>query len=349
MGIPVKPSVANADLTLISTWGGVQDRYTTAQRTDGYGAGTTLGRTFASTAKNWENCYWSEWLYRANLAVDYLAQNTELYTDSGAVNTFTLSIASGENPASYTDGLRVRFFANNTISGACTANINRLGAKSVKTFSGSSLSANQILAGQYVELVYDSDNNRFLTYNATSAINAEDVIYDNDDSGLTATDVQSAIDELSGVLTVPVGTVIDYAGSTAPTGFLKANGATVSRTTYANLFAVIGETYGSGDGALTFKLPDLRGEFIRGWDDGRGIDTGRTFGSYQADELKAHTHTINMETSGADNPLGGNYRICTDSAQQGVTGNPATYISANSQGGIETRPRNVALLKCIKY
>ena len=80
-------------------------------------------------------------------------------------------------------------------------------------------------------------------------------------------------DDLSGM--VPSGTVLYFAGSSAPAGWLKANGAAVSRTAYAALFAAIGTTYGLGDGRSTFNLPDLRGEFIRGWDDGRGVDTPR--------------------------------------------------------------------------
>ena len=71
-----------------------------------------------------------------------------------------------------------------------------------------------------------------------------------------------------------IGQVIFMAGANAPSGFLKCNGQLVSRTTYASLFAVIGTTYGAGDGSTTFKLPDCRGEFLRGLDDGRGVDTG---------------------------------------------------------------------------
>lgn len=90
---------------------------------------------------------------------------------------------------------------------------------------------------------------------------------------------------------VPVGTVLAYAGATAPAGYLLCQGAAVSRTTYATLFALIGETYGAGDGTSTFNLPDLRGEFIRGFDAGRLVDSGRVLGSAQAEALKSHTHT----------------------------------------------------------
>ncbi len=71
---------------------------------------------------------------------------------------------------------------------------------------------------------------------------------------------------------IPVGTVIDFASPTAPAGYLKCNGALVSRSAYSALFSVIGTTFGEGDGNTTFALPDRRGLFPRGWDDGRGID-----------------------------------------------------------------------------
>lgn len=134
-----------------------------------------------------------------------------------------------------------------------------------------------------------------------------------------------------------VGDVKYTARNTAPPGWLKANGAAVSRTTYAALFAVIGTTFGVGDGSTTFNLPDLRGEFIRGWDDARGVDAGRVFGSAQSDELKSHTHGgayLRSDISGSTGPQAG-----TASFGQAI---PAT-------GGAETRPRNVALLAVIKY
>ena len=85
---------------------------------------------------------------------------------------------------------------------------------------------------------------------------------------------------------VPLGTVLAFATKTASSGWLECNGSAVSRTTYAALFAIIGTTYGAGDGITTFNIPDLRGEFIRGWDNGRGVDknidyTARTFGGFQ--------------------------------------------------------------------
>jgi len=94
-----------------------------------------------------------------------------------------------------------------------------------------------------------------------------------------ATAAQGALaDAISEML---CGTIAYYAMSSLPLGAMKANGALVSRTAYSRLFAKIGTTHGAGDGSTTFALPDLRGEFVRGWDDGRGVDGGRAFGSAQ--------------------------------------------------------------------
>jgi hypothetical protein len=82
------------------------------------------------------------------------------------------------------------------------------------------------------------------------------------------------------------------ARTTAPAGWLKANGAAISRATYANLFAAIGTSFGPGDGETTFNLPDLRGTFIRGFDDGRGVDPGRPYGSTQSGANLSHTHGV---------------------------------------------------------
>ncbi|WP_343593960.1 tail fiber protein [Paracidovorax wautersii] len=97
---------------------------------------------------------------------------------------------------------------------------------------------------------------------------------------------------------VPPGTIIQYAGHNAPVGYLRANGAAVSRTTYAALFAAIGTTHGEGDGSTTFNLPDRRGVFMRGVDDGRGIDPGRALGSIQGSQNLSHNHGATIYENG---------------------------------------------------
>ncbi|MBJ2219610.1 phage tail-collar fiber domain-containing protein [Pseudomonas sp. MF7453] len=87
-----------------------------------------------------------------------------------------------------------------------------------------------------------------------------------------------------------VGMVAAFDRETAPPGWLERNGADVSRTTYAKLFAVIGTRYGSGDGSTTFNVGDSRGMFIRGWDNHRGLDSGRQLSTVQQGQNAAHTH-----------------------------------------------------------
>lgn len=136
--------------------------------------------------------------------------------------------------------------------------------------------------------------------------------------------------------------------------WLKDNagsGAAVSRTTYAALFAAIGTTFGAGNGSTTFNLPDLRGEFLRGWDDGRGADTGRVFGSSQG----AYVPPIPRDGWGTSGGAPG-----TITAGRMIVGSGNNEIaevleSLRASGGDRTieagdnRPRNVALLACIKF
>jgi microcystin-dependent protein len=136
---------------------------------------------------------------------------------------------------------------------------------------------------------------------------------------------------------VPAAAVAQFAMATPPAGWLKANGALVSRTVYADLFAAIGTVYGAGDGTTTFALPDHRGYFLRGWDDGRGVDPGRALGSAQTDDLKAHSHSGVAQTGHLFNSG------TTYTAYDLFTG------QTGATGGTETRPKNMAVLICIKY
>jgi len=138
---------------------------------------------------------------------------------------------------------------------------------------------------------------------------------------------------------VPPGAIMDFAMNTAPSGWLKCNGDAISRSTYSALFAAIGTTWGAGNGTTTFNLPDARGEFRRGWDDSRGVDSGRTFGTTQSDEIKTHDHPIN-NTDNSGSHLG--FVIGT-----GMPTNP--IYKTDATGGTETRPKNIAVLACIKF
>lgn len=151
----------------------------------------------------------------------------------------------------------------------------------------------------------------------------------------------------------PPGSVMAFAGPNAPAGWLKCNGAAISRSTYSGLFANIGTWFGGGDGSTTFNIPDLRGEFIRGWDDGRGVDGSRPFASFQQDALQQITgsfsgyHTNGFSVSGAfDRTIESGGRGAHSEDQKYTI----TFDSARvARSAAETRPRNVAMNFCIRY
>ncbi len=152
---------------------------------------------------------------------------------------------------------------------------------------------------------------------------------------------------------VPAGSVHFFATPTAPEGYLPANGAAVSRTAYARLFAVIGTTFGAGDGGSTFNLPDLRGEFVRGWDAGRNLDGGRGFGTAQGDAIRNITGTMGSNDQERRFLSGAFYYIGTDGSGKTGSSNSTDNVGFDASRVVptapENRPHNVALLACIKY
>jgi microcystin-dependent protein len=132
---------------------------------------------------------------------------------------------------------------------------------------------------------------------------------------------------------IPTGTVVQYAANSAPSGWLICDGGLYGRTALdpspqVNLFSVIGTTYGAGDGLTTFAIPDLRGMFVRGFDNGRGLDPLRVFGTDQSFAVESHNH------SGTT----GNQSVGHTHAFSGTTGNDSpdhthNYESPNGTGG----------------
>lgn len=156
----------------------------------------------------------------------------------------------------------------------------------------------------------------------------------------------------------PYGAFLPWPGETPPPGYIKANGALLARTgggAYPKLTAaflggglkVVTEavwtagakgSYSQGDESTNYRIPELRGEFLRGWDDGRGVDAGRGLGSWQADEFRSHNHTFNFPN------------ITNNSGGGGIddAGGGWAVYDTNYSGGSETRPRNVSVLWCIR-
>lgn len=144
---------------------------------------------------------------------------------------------------------------------------------------------------------------------------------------------------------VPVGTVISVAHNDAPdAGWLKCNGAPVSRTAYARLFAKIGTSYGNPS-ASNFSLPDFRGEFLRGLDDGRGVNAGRKLGVIEYDQVGPHSHGFQLRRDKATFRPGDNENaVYGDENRNGIDTLSTLLTTTN-----ETRPRNMAVVYWIKF
>ncbi|MDO9571172.1 MAG: phage tail protein [Hydrogenophaga sp.] len=175
--------------------------------------------------------------------------------------------------------------------------------------------------------------------------------------------------QAAATMAAPSAMVAHFARATPPAGWLKADGSAVSRTFFAALFSAIGTTFGIGDGSTTFNLPDLRGEFLRGWDDGRGLDVGRSFGTVQGSQNLSHNHggatpaagehTHTATTNFGSTPsINQPYRLLGDdgafdnivnSSTPGVNSAGEHQHGIPVDGGSEARPRNITLLACIKF
>ena len=176
----------------------------------------------------------------------------------------------------------------------------------------------------------------------------------------------------NGYASVEVGRPLLDGQPTQRLGRLRRNGASVSKTTYAGLWnwaihngrVVTLGSWSAGpfvfadNGNGTFRLPDSRGEFERIWDDGRGVDTGRAFGSAQSSQNMEHIHGLNdpghvhdyATFNSVGNADGGGSILNVWSGTKILATAPSTTgITVQSSGGSEARPRNVALLGDIKF
>jgi phage-related tail fiber protein len=275
-------------------------------------------------------------------------QNTySVASAAGAADAITAAFVPAITALTHGMTLYVRAAsANATTTPTFTPNNGTVAAKQIVKGNGAALVPGDIAgSGHWIELQYDQTLDRWVLLNPAT-----------------------------GISSLPAGSVIHVAQSTAPSGYLKANGAAVSRTTYAALFAAIGTAFGAGDGSTTFNLPDLRGEFLRALDDGRGVDSGRTIGSAQASTrtLQKVVAWDQTDTSGTVT-LGLCYeradseglttsadpayaKTATGSAWTGGINDNATTGTLNGIGDtgyagrwISYRPRNIALLACIKF
>lgn len=254
-------------------------------------------------------------------------QSGKLFSAAAAGTADAITAAFTPAITSLKDGmvLYVRGSLKNTsTTPTFTPNSGTIAAKAIVKGAGTALVAGDIAgAGHWVGLQYDLVQDQWVLLNPATGISAG--------SGQQA------------------GEVCFFARDTAPSGFMKANGALVSRTTYSTLFAAIGTTFGAGDGSTTFALPDLRGEFLRGFDDGRGVDDARTFGSFQqgthitgdnGDTASVQGIAI-LNQANVDPPDGAGRTVNFTLTGVGT-------VSISTHWG-RVRPRNLALLACIKF
>ena len=158
---------------------------------------------------------------------------------------------------------------------------------------------------------------------------------------------------------VPAGTVLPFAGAAAPTGFLLCSGQAVSRADFADLFAVVGTTYGAGNGTTTFNLPDLRGRVAAGKGDMGGSESGRlntiigsalgAAGGQQTQQFAlsasgsgsgtAFTHGLGTTgiTTGQFNAQGGGFGVAVQPHQHAVNGNASVSVSVSVSGATDVR------------
>jgi microcystin-dependent protein len=241
----------------------------------------------------------------------------------GSANNITVALT----PAllAHVEGMPIYFRAVVGNTDAMTLTVNRLPSVWIVHRDGSFLSAGDIVAGQIVGVAWNGTSYQLTNFEPALSNNALTV------GGQSA-------GQLS-----PPGVVASFAMPTAPSGWLPCDGRVVSRITYPGLFAAIGTIWGAGDNATTFGLPDLRGEFVRGWDNSKGTDPGRVFGSFQASSLASHSHVINhdsynVQAGTRDTPVWTRVGLQTNSPN-----------STEVTGGTETRPRNYTLFYAIKY
>lgn len=272
---------------------------------------------------------------------EFVADLGAITAVGGSANVLTFTAKSGFS--TYSDGIRLAFRASADNTGAVTLNVNAAGAKPVVKYTvdgETALSAGEIQAGGIYEVIYSA---------ALSGASGGWLV-------LNPTNVPVPVPQA-----IASGFISAAGMSTVPTGWLECNGAAVSRTTYANLFSAIGVGWGAGDGSTTFNVPELRGEFPRGWDHGRGVDAGRAFASFQLDAIQNITGGFSSRRTNAvapedladwdgafyDDGLGGSdLSVAVGGAiQRRQTGFDASRVVRTAT---ETRGRNAAVMFVIK-
>lgn len=252
------------------------------------------------------------------------------------------TVTSYQTLTALTDGFTIAFVPHATNAAGATLAVDGLTAKSLRLESGVSLPASTLIADTPYTATYDSGNDEWMLHGYYSAPSA-----------------------------LPLGSILPYTGSTAPTSnFVLCYGQAISRTTYASLFTLVSTTYGAGDGSTTFNVPDLRGRVIAGYDSMGGSSANRLTnqsGGIQGDtigatggsethtlteaQLASHTHTASVTDPGHTHTYvkptyalasTNNATTVSESSTTDNTGSATTGITvSNSTTGSDTAHNNV--------
>lgn len=231
---------------------------------------------------------------------------------SGTSTAYTLMSYQGFDNISHLRGQLIAFVPHATNGGACTLNVDGLGAIPLRQINNIDLVAGVLVQSTPYFVVYSPTTGEFNFHNV-----------------------------FGNPYLIPIGSSIDFWGGSAPnSSFALAYGQAISRTTYATLFGLLGTTYGPGDGSTTFNIPDLRGRIVAGRDDMGGSAAGRLTSSYfgmSATSVGATGGAESLTLSLAQLPTGitsanASQNISVTSGATNVTQN-AVYISYPNAGG----------------
>ena len=304
--------------------------------------------------------------------------NLGLLPVTGGTMTGGLLLDDSSSPT--TPGLG---FDNDSDTGVYRKDANKLGiacgGSQIANFEAAGLLINATGSAARGVFFNDANNSHHVALAAPSTVNSNITLKlpaTITNGGFLQTDGSGNL-SFSVIEGVPAGSVFCRAASVVPTGYLECNGAAVSRSTYSALFGIIGVQYGAGNGSTTFNLPDLRGEFIRGFDHGRGVDNNRSMASSQAAANHAHTHSVSGTTShrsltGNVSKISETFEVSGTTAgvfsKQSASGQRTpissdfsgagqfsidvshshTYSANTNSVGSEARPRNIAMMYIIK-
>jgi microcystin-dependent protein/outer membrane murein-binding lipoprotein Lpp len=281
------------------------------------------------------------------------ASVTSSMISDGAVTTNTI-LAGAVNNAKIADlSVNTAKLADATITTAKIADANVTTAKLVN----GSVTTDKILDGTIgtVDLGGSSVTGDKIADGTIASIDIGDGQVQNADLAGSSVDLGKLVAAVQQALNPP-GTIIAYAGDTAPPGWFLCDGAYLSRTTYATLFAVVSTRFGTST-STNFAVPDFRGRFLRGWDGGIGRDpdrgsrtamqlggvTGDKVGSVQGDQFRAHKHDVPNNSTGSG--VNQNSLIESSDSNEDYSSTPGTGMT----GGNETRPINANVNYIIKY